>query len=642
MEPIASIKLDIVDLIEKNPITRFHGDYKNKFIQKIQEKFTESQQHLFIGSFYCYLNYNKNDFVIDLENVWKWLGFSRKDHAKVVVTKHFIENIDYLIIQKPIENEKKIAAPEGSEAIKNRGGLNKETILFNINTFKKLCLKSNTKKADEIHNYFIKLEEIFHEVVNEESNELRLQLDQKETLIMNIKNSSEKEKEKLLKEKIKAVEKAIVVQFPVNTECIYVGTIENTNEANEKLIKFGQTNDLSTRMRDHHTQYTRFSLIRAFRVQNKVEIENLIKTHPKIKCQIRSIELNGKNKTEIIAYDNEKFTTNVLLKTIKEIIESKTYSIDNFNKILRENDELTQTNKMLEAKVTEQDAWIMKQTIELEGLHEKLENQKKSIDAIDERENKNVYQNVLLPEDEITKKFTEFVNSVCIVHPDAEEISVDLEGRYRLWSQVKPTKEIFHALKAYLDTRFRPKRIQLNHGYMGIKLKKAEYIKKDIYSNVETFIFQVCVFSDTGKILNSTLLFEYKNWKESVGREVRDDTTEMKEIKEYLNSSPYALKATLWIDQNSGEGYYGVSLKQQEVSKPKSIASTGKKIEKRLISNNDVSEVNGRNERETLVIGMWNSILAAALHEGVSAAKMSRLVKNKTVVGDYIYCCANS
>ena len=39
---------------------------------------------------------------------------------------------------------------------KSKGGQNKEQILMNINTFKKLCLKAGTKKADEIHDYYIK------------------------------------------------------------------------------------------------------------------------------------------------------------------------------------------------------------------------------------------------------------------------------------------------------------------------------------------------------------------------------------------------------------------------------------------------------------------------------------------------------
>ena len=90
-------------------------------------------------------------------DVWKWLGFSRKEHCKVVLEKHFTLNIDY-----------NIGFPEVAGKIKdgiNVGGRPKEKILMTVNTFKKLCLKSNTKKADEIHDYFIKLEEIKDEKV---------------------------------------------------------------------------------------------------------------------------------------------------------------------------------------------------------------------------------------------------------------------------------------------------------------------------------------------------------------------------------------------------------------------------------------------------------------------------------------------
>ena len=68
------------------------------------------------------------------------------------------------------------------------GGQNKETILLTVNTFKKLCLKAGTKKADEIHDYYIKLEELLHETVNEESNELRLQLEQKDDELLRQSN----------------------------------------------------------------------------------------------------------------------------------------------------------------------------------------------------------------------------------------------------------------------------------------------------------------------------------------------------------------------------------------------------------------------------------------------------------------------
>jgi hypothetical protein len=51
--------------------------------------------------------------------------------------------------------------------------------MLTINTFKKFCLKAGTKKADEVHDYYIKLEELLQETMNEESNELREQLEEK-------------------------------------------------------------------------------------------------------------------------------------------------------------------------------------------------------------------------------------------------------------------------------------------------------------------------------------------------------------------------------------------------------------------------------------------------------------------------------
>ena len=62
-----------------------------------------------------------------------------------------------------------------------KGGHNKETIMLTIHTFKLFCLKAGTKKAEQIHEYYIKLEEILQEIVQEESNELKLQLEQKTT-----------------------------------------------------------------------------------------------------------------------------------------------------------------------------------------------------------------------------------------------------------------------------------------------------------------------------------------------------------------------------------------------------------------------------------------------------------------------------
>jgi len=47
--------LNIVQLFEKNPLTRLNKTYENKLINKIKENFTENEQQLFVGSFYCFL-----------------------------------------------------------------------------------------------------------------------------------------------------------------------------------------------------------------------------------------------------------------------------------------------------------------------------------------------------------------------------------------------------------------------------------------------------------------------------------------------------------------------------------------------------------------------------------------------------------
>jgi len=57
--------LNIVDLIEKNPITRLSGTYQHKLLIKIKSKFDDAEQQMFVASFYCYLNYNqRTEYVI--------------------------------------------------------------------------------------------------------------------------------------------------------------------------------------------------------------------------------------------------------------------------------------------------------------------------------------------------------------------------------------------------------------------------------------------------------------------------------------------------------------------------------------------------------------------------------------------------
>jgi len=326
MEPI-----NIVELIESNPITKLSKDYNVKLLAKIKENFTDFEQQLFLSSFYCYIKYDpKNDFVIDLDDVWKWMGFSTKFNAKRLLENNFIIDKDY--IKSLLLKDKQIT--------NTKGGQNREIIMLNIKTFKKFCLKAGTKKADEIHEYYLKLEEIIQETINEENNELKLQLEQEKQNSENIVKTIDKEKENIK-------ENTLLEQFPVNTQCIYIGLIDNktlgkpnSKMYHETVIKFGQSNNLNERVKIHKKTYENFRLYNAFKVKNKIEIENCIKKHPLLKNRLRIITINDIAYRELIALDNDNFTIEKVEQLIKDIIKEQEYNIENYNLLLKKNDEL--------------------------------------------------------------------------------------------------------------------------------------------------------------------------------------------------------------------------------------------------------------------------------------------------------------
>lgn len=315
-------KIDIVDLIENNPITKLSGNYHSKLITKIKDKFNDNQQQIFVSSFYCYLNYDKkNDFIVDLDNIWRWLGFSQKVRAKELLEKHFIIDKDYI----------KSLSLSGKQNTHVKGGHNKETFMLNIDTFKKFCLKAGTKKADEVHEYYILLEETLHDVIQEQSNELKLQIEnyKNEQIILHNQIVTNEKDTLIIREK------TILQQFPNNTQCVYYGIINNLSNQNEKLIKFGNSNNLKNRVYKHKDTYSNFWLVNAFKVDNKLQIENAIKQNTFFNERLRTITLKNKKYVELLCIENSNF--NQLDKIIKEIITSIEYSPENYVKILQEN-----------------------------------------------------------------------------------------------------------------------------------------------------------------------------------------------------------------------------------------------------------------------------------------------------------------
>ena len=143
---------------------------------------------------------------------------------------------------------------------------------------------------------------------------------------------------KAIEEKNKIREKTLIENFPSNVQCVYYGTIDNKSEKGERLIKFGNSNSLKNRIYNHKKTYNNFCLINAFKVENKLQIENAIKEHPLFVERQRTIMIKKHNFTELI--NMEGISESVIDETIREIIRTIEYSPEKYLKLLEENREL--------------------------------------------------------------------------------------------------------------------------------------------------------------------------------------------------------------------------------------------------------------------------------------------------------------
>jgi len=341
------MSVDIVNLIESNPITKLSGDYQSKLVEKVKNNFTNYEQQMFLSSFYCYLKYDsKNDFVIDLDDIWKWLGFGQKVNAKRVLEKNFKINKDYKLSLCQL----------AKQTTQTKGGHNKETFMLNINTFKRFCLKAETTKADEVHDYFIKLENIMFEITKEESDELKKQ-------VLKLENKNKEAEEKIFKEK----EKYLLNQFATSGPLVYIIKVKTHLDKNY-VIKIGESRKgIQNRYSEHKTKYEECILLDCFEVDKSHEFEQFLHHYPVIFSSKVTNLLNHEKENELFLIGNE-LTYTQLLKIIDDNIDKYNYkvrellleienlklknsgqTIINDNELLKE---LLITNKLLLNKIT--------------------------------------------------------------------------------------------------------------------------------------------------------------------------------------------------------------------------------------------------------------------------------------------------
>jgi hypothetical protein len=492
------MSLDIVQLIEKSPLTRLNKDYQTKLLTKIKTTFTDSQQQLFVASFYCYLNHNsKSDFVISLENVWKWCGFSRVDPAKVVLKKNFIENLDY-----------KVSAPEvaGANKKEKRGGHNKETVLMTVNTFKKFCLKAGTKKADEIHDYYIKLEELLQDTMNEESNELRNQLE--------IKQLELEKTQKQLQQKSKLKVKKWYDSEPGHT--IYA--LKSNQQDSNSLITIGKSKDISKREGNYHGHNQESDMFYVKRCYN---------------CDLAEKVLHHMLDKYRMEKNQEWFSIpeSLAIYTINLVCNF----LDNFITVIEKlpktklQEEITKITQTLTHQIEEKQIEIKEQKIE----------QDNSLDEFD---------------------YDKFIKEKCVLNESYSCIPEELLGAYILWCRKNVDSSRRKLLYNNLKTKFKMEKKYLEIYKSKIQLFigiKPINLKHDIDDSklYDKFLKENCDIGYTYKITEKDFLSAISKWSG-----MKLSTDQLIEIKAYFNKDFYFGNINISKEKKKF-GYVGFKLK---------------------------------------------------------------------------------
>ena len=207
----------------------------DKLINLIKEKFDENDNELFQLSFKLYTSTQNNpeDYLINLDDIYKWIGFSRKSDAKKLLINSFNENKDYKILLR--------RSPQ--QDYNQHGGNNKEQIMLTIICFKKFCMKSSTKQADKIYDYYIKMEEIIFKYIQDQYKEQQNIIQQNIKVIEN-NNKILELKDKELEDKTTELNNLKNQKYE---EHLKIGSIYVFSTDKKDIYKCGRTKNIQKR-----------------------------------------------------------------------------------------------------------------------------------------------------------------------------------------------------------------------------------------------------------------------------------------------------------------------------------------------------------------------------------------------------------
>lgn len=94
MNRIIPTRINFDELVKTNSL--LSDDCQSKLINSITQEFTETEKEWYVYNLFMYLNYDSTkDYPVNLEDVYKLIGFANKGNAMKTIKNNFTEGEDY-------------------------------------------------------------------------------------------------------------------------------------------------------------------------------------------------------------------------------------------------------------------------------------------------------------------------------------------------------------------------------------------------------------------------------------------------------------------------------------------------------------------------------------------------------------------
>jgi hypothetical protein len=387
---------------------------------------------------------------------------------------------------------------------------------------------------------------------------------------------------------------------------IYIYNTDTRNKTKTPILKIGLTENIQERIKAYTTSHPHGTLV----YQEEV-LKSCLKLAEKVLHQVL-IESGFLVKSECF-----EISIDEAILWVK--------NVNNLFKLSKKNDRY---NKL--AEIVSKASYVIDNVVcEKKVLHYDISTQTDAVVEEVQTYTEDEIQHLRILKEPPTNigSFNRFIEECCIIDKEKDVSSVDIIGRYRIWSQ-NADKESYHSLLDYLKDVFKPIRLQLQNkqnvvnGFQGICLKAEEPFTLPLApSKYDMFVYNNCSIIPSGKVLFADIKKVYIEWRMKLNDNADVPDSEIKELKEYLNNFKKILKANVWTHTGNGSGYYGIILNQDIPYKTSMTSSTSKTVEKINIATNEI-------------MNTWSTIAKAAASENISAARMSRICKSKEVIND--------